>query len=169
MRSPAPRMRSGPGVPGWLSRAIETGVHPWGQVMAPERLADGGGAVGDGDFEDLVAGQRGGRLAEGRLRVAECPFGGELGFGCLLPGCVDLLGDGAQHAGVGDPALDLLAVGGQHGQAVVAVDLKLAQGLSHRLVREKNLRVVFAGDRPGKRGGPGLLPLALARRARPAR
>lgn len=35
MRSPALRMRSGPGLPGWLPWASETGVHPWGQVIAP--------------------------------------------------------------------------------------------------------------------------------------
>lgn len=35
MRSPARRRRSGFGLPAWLSRAIETGVHPWGHATAP--------------------------------------------------------------------------------------------------------------------------------------
>ena len=67
-----------------------------------------------------------------------------------------------RDTGVGDPALDLRTVGGQHGQAVLAVDLKLAQGLSHGLVREKNLRVARVSHQPGQRGRAGTLAVARA-------
>ena len=64
MRSPARRMSSGPGLPGWLSRAIETGVHPWGHVMAPSG-SPAGESTGMVISRDLIAGQRGGWVAEG--------------------------------------------------------------------------------------------------------
>jgi len=88
-------------------------------------LASGGGAGCDGDFQDLVAAQRGGRLAQRRLGAGLCPFGGELSLGGG-----DLLGDCLQDPVVGYPALHVLAVVGEHRQPVAAVGDQLVKRLA---------------------------------------
>ena len=118
-----------------------------------ELSAAGGRVADDGDLDEPVSGQRGGRVLPGRVGVGVVPVGGELGVGGAWLAGGDLAGDGAQHAGGGDPALDLVAVGGQHGQAIMAVDLQLPQRLGDRLDAEQGLRVALVDDRPGQ-GGP---------------
>jgi len=57
-----------------------------------------------------------------------------------LRGFPDLAGDGVEHALAGDPALDPLAVVGDHGQPVAAVHLDLAQRLGQGFGGEQDLR-----------------------------
>ena len=75
-------------------------------------------------------------------------------------GGVDVAGDGVQHVLAGDPALQVLSVGGQHRQAVAAVEHQLAQRLGQALVGEEHLKVRWWVT------GPGSQAPVLARAAR---
>jgi flavin reductase (DIM6/NTAB) family NADH-FMN oxidoreductase RutF len=114
--------------------------------------------AGDGDLDDLVTGQRDGRVAENVLGVAVVPVGGGLGLRGLAMSAGDLAGEGLQDAGAGDPALDLVPVRGQQGQAVAAVDLQMAQRLAEGLRGEQGLRVVPVTG-PVTASGPAAPPL----------
>jgi len=105
----------------------------------------GGRARGDGDFQDLVAAQRGGRLAEIILRAVGLRLRG------AGPGGMHVAGHGLQHVLAGDPALQVLPVSSQHRQAVAAVEFQLAQGLGQGLPGEEHLRIALLGDRAGQR------------------
>ena len=63
---------------------------------------------------------------------------------------MDLAGDGLEHFWLGDPALKVLAVGGEHGQPVAAVEHQLAQRLGEGLAGEQRLGVLLVSNRPGK-------------------
>ena len=121
---------------------------PGGQVMSPSAWPDGRGAVLDGDLEDLVARAAGWVAPGGRIPGLAGPRAAA-GSGREA---ADLAGDGVQHAGGGDPALHVLAVGGQHRQPVAAVGRELAQSLGEGLAGEDRLRVALVGDRPGQPG-----------------
>ena len=73
---------------------------------------------------------------------------------------VHVAGDGLQHVLAGDPALQVLPVGGDDRQPVAAVQLELAQRLGEGLGGEQQLGVVLVGDgawqwRPARAGRPG--------------
>ena len=129
MRSPGVRVRLGSASRRVWSSRTDTGTQPGGQVVSPSVWPTTGESLADGDLQDLVAVQRGRRMGRGRWRVGEGPAGGRVGLGDGGLGDADVAGDGLQHVLAGDPALQLLSVGGQHRQAVAAVEDQLAQRL----------------------------------------
>ena len=71
-------------------------------------------------------------MLEHGLRVVVLLVGGGLRLDGIGLAAGDLPGEGAQHAGAGDPAFDALPVRGQHWQPVASVDFQLAQRLAER-------------------------------------
>ncbi|HTX82320.1 MAG TPA: hypothetical protein VME44_09090 [Streptosporangiaceae bacterium] len=102
----------------------------WRPPDVDQKAADGRRVGAEIYLENLVSGKR------GRLWRWRCTGPSRLVHGrgvphrSICPRFSYFIGNPAEHARISDPALDLLPVAGQYGQAVPAVGFKLAQRLA---------------------------------------
>ena len=150
-RLPGARVMPGSGSRRVRASCTETGTQPGGQVMPPSLRPAAGEPGRDGDLQDLEAAQRSRRPVEIILPAGQGGSGGGLRLRGAGLGGADVAGDGLQHVLAGDPALQVLPVGGDHREAVAAVEFQLAQRLGQGFPGEEHLRIALLGDRAGQR------------------